>query len=145
VRGESSDSCSEPRPRIHWLGPSPYTDADLIGSQNSRREKLHLARAFLTSFLQNGPRPSRMICTAARLERLRPTTLRRAATELEIRFERIGFGPRQIRYWLLPGQELPAKLLPEGTTEVKKWLHCLERNPVSPESSSITDLEVETT
>jgi hypothetical protein len=81
------------------------------------------ARAFLRDFLQDGPHTSREIWIAAQEQGLSERTLQRAKQELEIRSLRIWADGQRLSYWLLPGQELPARVPPEAIPpDLEPWL-----------------------
>jgi hypothetical protein len=95
-------------PRVEWQGSTLWT-ADELAARRAHPSRLR-ARDFLCNFLENGPRLSSDVWAAAGANRISRNTLKRAKTELKIRYERICSNGRRLDYWLLPGQEVPAEL-----------------------------------
>lgn len=121
------------QPRIEWLGPTLWKFDDLTSSGRATKHMCERAADFLRALLQPGPRLVREISLAAEQYGFSEATLRRAKKDLKIETERIGkFGKDHKAYWLLPGQELPKELYPEGTDEVRAWLRRLEEQYPEP-------------
>jgi hypothetical protein len=112
---------------LTWLGPTPFTAADLIAALPQALRARTRARHFLATFLKDAPRPSTDVAAAARAEGIAIRTLRRAAQDLKIGYRKIGnqvIG--QTVFWLLPGQTVPKDALdPNG---LDYWLERLD-NP----------------
>jgi hypothetical protein len=122
--------------QFSWLGAVAWT-ADQLLAAASQRSPLSgprdHARDFLQEFLQDGPRTSREVWEAARVQDLSERTLSRAKRELSIRSERLWDGSKLLSYWLLPGQRLPTTTPPpEGEPDLQELLdHLCEEYPPS--------------
>lgn len=115
--------------RVRWLGECACTDADLAGlvPHPARRQACGLLR----ECLRNGPQPSLQVYAAGRPYGVSRRALQRAARDLGVTFRRVGFGSRQVRWWLLPGQELPRDLESPLEQELDAWFARLEREPAN--------------
>ena len=99
-------------PRLDWLGPSPWSAAQLVARARPSHSR-DRAAAFLREYLKDGPRAVADLWPAARKRRLSKGTLNRAKNDLGVRCHRVApFTPNQKSYWLLPGQELPPEAEP---------------------------------
>jgi hypothetical protein len=112
--------------QIEWLGPTSWTDADLLAVDSAEMRHLLRATRFLTTFLQAGPRTQHEVISAARAQGVGKRPLRRAARELKVRYPRGGFGHAHTTYWRLPDQKLPAHLRDSSTEELDAVLEALE-------------------
>jgi hypothetical protein len=95
---------------LTWLGPTDWTAAQLLARPPRATKPApdrERACEFLEEYLHDGPRTSREIWDEAKRRKLRPRTLERAKKELAIRSREVCNDGQRIRYWLLPGQELP--------------------------------------
>jgi hypothetical protein len=96
---------------LSWLGPTDWTAGQLLANLPRppvrRQTPRECCRAFLESFLRDGPRTSRQIWQAALPLGLSERTIERVKQELAIRSVRVWSAGDYLSYWLLPGQELP--------------------------------------
>jgi hypothetical protein len=117
-------------PTVTWLGANALTADQLVAAVPPAPRPLPRDRAehFLRTFLQDGPRTSRDIWAAARLEGLSEVTLERAKRLHEISSVRVWADGKRLSYWLLPGQHLPEA--EEDRNSLEPWLASLcERYP----------------
>jgi hypothetical protein len=118
-------------PTVCWLGTSPWRADELLSAASHRSPVQPRERAyvFLASFLQDGPRTSREVWSAAQAEGLAERTLLRAKQDLSIRSQSVWHEKVQHSYWLLPGQTLPG-----DETDLEEWLGPLRKMypPLTP-------------
>lgn len=95
-------------PTVEWLGSSPVSADELLAVAGPKQTPRDEATDFLRQFLADGPHTSRDIWEAAEQLDLSVRTLNRAKRQLRIRSHRVTEDGRQVSYWLLRGQELPA-------------------------------------
>jgi hypothetical protein len=120
-------------PDLAWIGNASWSADQLLG--NCRSTPRQRAAAFLSAFLAKGPRTARDIWNAARPQGLSERTLRRARRDLQARSTRVCVAGKNVTYWLLPGQELPAAVAPElPPDDLEHWLKPLREQfpPASP-------------
>ena len=120
--------------RLTWLGQTRWTaDEALNGgvALSSSGRPRDLARAFLQTCLQDGPRTLAEVWSAALDHGHSRRTLFRARKELGIRLERTDVDGLPVDYLLLPDQCLPAPEDPEA--DLEPWLAPLRaRYPPTP-------------
>jgi hypothetical protein len=113
-------------PAIRWLGPHPWTADQLLragGRPPQVSIALQRATRFLADFLRDVPHTSREIWQAAKKEKLKASTVRKAGEELGITFKKIWAGGARLSYWLLPGQELPPDIAAKwAELDLEPWL-----------------------
>lgn len=112
-------------PALSWLGPSPWAADQLLAgaAQSTRLPPRDRARDFLRAVLADGPRTSRDIWEVAQEQGLAERTLNRAKRELKVRSVPVRLDGKQLSYWLLEGQDLPADIPPEATPlDLEPWL-----------------------
>jgi hypothetical protein len=113
--------------QIEWLGPSPWYATDLVGTNPAKVGAVQRAADFVKTFLRDGPRRGRDVIAAARAQGLAKITTQRAARFLQIRYQRVVRSPHDhTTYWLLPGQEMPARVLPEGVEDLTSYFQEME-------------------
>ena len=100
-------------PELRWCGPCDLTAADLLKWADRAYPARLRAREFLIGFLDDGPRPAKLLWEASRKLGLAKATLNRAKKELEIRSHRTISGRQSTYYWLLPGHEPPLSSDPD--------------------------------
>jgi hypothetical protein len=100
-------------PELRWQGPCDLTAADLLKWADRAYPARFRAREFLIGFLQDGPRPARLLWEAARKLGLSKPTLDRAKKDLEIRSHRTVSAGQSTYYWLLPSHEPPLSSDPD--------------------------------
>jgi hypothetical protein len=122
-------------PTISWLGPCDWTAEQLLAASPPAASlpPRDRAREFLAAFLEEGPRTSRELWTAAQELGLPERTLYRAKAELSIRCIRVKVEGTMRCYWLLRGQQLPDTIPPDAAPpDLEPWLAPLrERFPPS--------------
>jgi hypothetical protein len=121
---------------LTWLGPTSCTAAQLLARVSRPGKPLrqrHRARKFLQEFLRDGPHTSREIWAAAQRKNLSARTLERARKELAIRCETVINDGQDIRYWLLPDQQVP-RTADKGDDELDRWFAAMREKypPRSP-------------
>ena len=129
-------------PALSWLGPSPWTADQLVAGGPQPLPAISAvdqAREFLEDVLAEGARTSREIWNLAQEQGLAERTIQRAKKDLGIRCVRVRVDERQLSYWLLRGQELPASVPPEAVPpDLEQWLAPLREKYPSP--SPLDDL-----
>jgi hypothetical protein len=113
-------------PTLRWLGEHPWT-ADQLLRAGAHPPKvavaLERAKRFVLDFLQSGPRTSREIWQAGKLQKLTPWTLRKAREELAIAFKSLYVDGERTTYWLLPGQKLAPEVAANcAELDLEPWL-----------------------
>ena len=95
--------------RLHWLGESPLTPADLLAPKANTRTPRQDAATFLRSLLAHGPVPATRVLTAATAAGIAHRTLERAKVALAIESRRVrdGSGGVTIWRWSLPSTAKP--------------------------------------
>jgi len=112
-------------PTLDWLGPCPLSANELLAATAPREHgRRDLAAYFLEQFLAAGPRTARDIWEAAQKAGLCKRTLQRAKRTLGIRCRRVHKEGRQVSYWLLRDQELPAEFA--VCPDYARWLAQME-------------------
>jgi hypothetical protein len=100
-------------PELRWCGPCDLSAADLLKWADRAYPARFRAREFLLNFLQDGPKPCKLIWDAALKLGLSKKTLERAGKDVEIRTHRTIDGPRRIYYWFLKGHDPPLSSDPD--------------------------------
>jgi hypothetical protein len=125
-------------PTVRWLGPCAWT-ADQLEGASRRAPKYRrggaCARDFLTTALEEGPRPVRELWALAQEQGLAERTLQRVKQQLGIRSVRASLDGKHLTYWLMPGQELPGSAGPETAgSDLEPWLAPLREKypPATP-------------
>ena len=125
-------------PVIEWLGESTLT-ADQLLAAAGRKPYLpgqsDKAKEFLLSFLDAGPRSTIDIWNAGEQEGHKRRTLQRAAKSMSVRSKTVMVDNRQLTYWLLKNQKLPASIDPKDPDipSLEPWLAPLrEQYPDDP-------------
>ncbi|HEU4783855.1 MAG TPA: AAA family ATPase [Ktedonobacterales bacterium] len=101
-------------PRVDWKGESPLNATQLLSVSLADREphpgKMRAAVEWLRAALAEGPRLGREVEREAQTAGIAEATLRRAREQLEITYERRGYGAEMQTWWLLGGKtEEPTK------------------------------------
>jgi putative DNA primase/helicase len=91
----------EDHPRVNWLGVSDE-DADELMMDPRERQELHDAREWLRESLAEGRVAGHDIKNASKQAMIQETSLRRAAKDLRVEYNREGFGPGSKMWWSLP-------------------------------------------
>jgi hypothetical protein len=129
-------------PALSWLGPSPWSADQLVAGGAPMLppiSALDRARDFLESVLEKGALTSREIWTLAQEQGLADRTIQRAKQELDIRSVRVRLEGKQLSYWLLPGQQMPASVPPEAVPpDLEEWLAPLRK--AYPPATPLDDL-----
>jgi hypothetical protein len=79
-----------------------YKPGDNSGSDTAQGEKKRIGMEFLTLVLVGGPIPAKLLYDQAQKVGVSKKTLNRAADELEVIRQRVGFGPGSHIEWSLP-------------------------------------------
>ena len=113
-------------PRVLWLGQSKWTEDDLVRGIARESPQRTKACEFLATYLADAPRSSADIRATGRRQGLSWNTLRRARRQMDIDVRIVfPFTPNQKRYWLLPGQQLPAELKDPNEIDLEPWFRPL--------------------
>jgi hypothetical protein len=116
---------------LAWQGESVLSaDQLLLAAGHSAVPSTARAEAveFLADFLFEGPKTSREVWEVAKDRELSHRTIERAKAEMHIRSMRIWHDGRQVRYWLLKGQELPESVPSEARpADLEPWIEPLRR------------------
>ena len=89
----------------------------------------------METVLATDARTSREIWTLAQEQGLADRTIQRAKQELGVRSVRVRLDEKQLSYWLLPGQQMPASVPPEVVPpDLEEWLAPLREKypPATP-------------
>jgi RecA-family ATPase len=128
---------------LSWLpGTRPFTANELLaqsGHTAVHAPALDVATDFLQDLLEDGPRESREVWTAAQERKLSPRTLKRAKKKLEITSRTVWAGAIRQSYWLLPGQDLPHSIPADAVVpDLEPWLAPLRQR--FPPSTPLDDV-----
>jgi hypothetical protein len=132
----SPDSATTPV--IEWLGECQLTADQLLAAAGLKPylpKPADKAREFLLNFLDAGPRSTIEIWSAGEQEGHKRRTLQRAAQSMSIRSKTVMVDNRQLTFWLLKNQKLPASIDPKDPDipSLEPWLAPLrEQYPDDP-------------
>jgi hypothetical protein len=125
-------------PVIEWLGESQLSADQLLAAAGMKPylpRPADKAREFLLNFLDAGPRSTIDIWNAGEQDGHKRRTLQRAAESMSIRSKTVMVDNRQLTFWLLKNQKLPASIDPKDPDipSLEPWLAPLrEQFPDDP-------------
>jgi hypothetical protein len=100
-------------PVLRWCGPCNLSAADLLRWADRSYPARFRAREFLIGFLQDGPRPSKLLWEAAVKLNLSKTTVNRAKKDLGVLTHRAVNGSESTYYWYLREHKPPLSTDPD--------------------------------